>query len=311
MCPSMGQTRDTRARFGIVFANDGSFGMNCFNCGFNARFNVGSTISAKLVSYLQTIGVPDQDIRELKFTAYREKMEVMSDREPELSVSVRRSWKKSSLPEESRPISEWLLDNCNDPNFISVCQYALERKIYDLHKVYWTPVKTHQMNKRIIIPFYNYNVIVGYSARFYNNTHGKAIPKYFMDSPENFVYNLDEQHEGRQFCILCEGVLDAFQISGIACLGNKINDKQAEVINSLNKKIILCPDRDSSGSATIEAAINYGWLVSFPKWEEHVKDAAQAVNEYGKILTVKTILDGVEHNPLKIHVARKLDNYGG
>ena len=97
MCPSMGQTRDTRARFGIVFSNDGSFGMNCFNCGFNARFNVGSTISQKLVSYLQTIGVPDQDIRELKFTAYREKMDIISDREPEFSENRHgtTSWHRS------------------------------------------------------------------------------------------------------------------------------------------------------------------------------------------------------------------------
>ena len=129
--------------------------------------------------------------------------------------------------------------------------------------------------------------------------------------PDNFVYNLDEQHYDRKYCILCEGVIDAHLTSGIASLGNSINDKQVEVINSLKKTIILVPDRDSSGEGTIKVAVNNGWLVSFPKWGEEIKDAADAVEKYGKLLTVESILTSVVSNPLKIHVARKFDNFIG
>jgi hypothetical protein len=309
MCLTMGETKDTRGRFGITFSHDGSFGMNCFNCHYMIRWNVGSALSQKLISYFEMIGVPEHDIRELKFAAYREKENILTNQLPEISQVVRRTWKETELPEGSRSLNKWLSDECDDQDFISVCSYAIKRKIYDFDNVYWAKSSTNQLKKRLLFPFTNYGKIVGYTGRFIGEN--KSIPKYYNKMPDNFVYNLDEQTYDRKYCILCEGIIDAHLTSGIACLGNTINDKQVEVINSLKKTVILVPDRDNSGENTIKVAINNGWLVSFPKWGDDIKDSADAVEKYGKLLTVKSILNSVEHNPLKIHVARKFDNYKG
>lgn len=307
MCHTMGETKDTRGRFGITFSPDGSFGMNCFNCHYMVRWNVGSTLSQKLITYFQTIGVPENDISELKFAAYREKENVLSTQDPNIPLAVRRTWKEQELPHGSKSLTAWLNESCDDKDFLSVCSYAIKRNILDFDNVYWTSSSTNQFKKRLILPFTNYGKIVGYTGRYIGDN--KSIPKYHNNMPDHFVYNLDEQNYDRKFCILCEGVIDAKLTSGIACLGNTINDKQVEVINSLRKTVILVPDRDDSGENTIKVAINNGWLVSFPKWGDNVKDAADAVDQYGKLLTVKSILTSVVSNPLKIHVARKFDNY--
>ncbi len=309
MCLIMGETKDTKGRFGITFSHDGSFGANCFNCHYTIRWEIGSTISNKLASYFEMIGVPETDIRELKFAAHREKENIEVNEMPVISQVVRRTWKETELPEGAQSLNKWLYDKCNDQDFIAVCNYAIQREIYDFDSVYWVNTPTKQFKKRLFFPFTNYGKVVGYTGRFIGNN--KSIPKYYNNMPDNYVYNIDAQSSDRIHCILCEGVIDAFLTSGISCLGNSINSKQIEVINSLKKNIILCPDRDDGGDVTVKVAIDNGWGVAFPKWENDIKDAAEAVERYGKLLTVKSIMTSVIYNPLKIHVARKFDNYIG
>lgn len=309
MCLTMGETKDTRGRFGIIFSHDGSFGANCFNCHYTIRWEVGTLISQKLSSYFEMIGVSESDIRELRFAAHREKENIINNEMPEISQVVRRTWSERELPEGSRSLRQGLEDKNEDPDFLAVCQYAMQRGIYDFDNVYWSDEPLFQYKRRLIIPFTNYGKIVGHTGRFIGNN--KRVPKYYNDMPENYVHNMDAQTYERTNCILCEGVIDATLTSGISCLGNSINNKQIEVINSLKKNIILCPDRDDSGDPTIEVAIANGWGVSFPKWEDDIKDAADAVQRYGRLMTVKSIMSSVIYNPLKIHVARKFDNYIG
>ena len=308
VCQYRGESEDKRERFGIRFDHS-SFGMNCFNCKFQSRWEEGGAISKNLGWFLEHVGVPDAILAELKFNAHREKEERESFVLPESAFATKKAWVQKSLPPDAISLLDWANEGCDDPDFINVFNYAYGRKIEDFANFYWSPNKTFQMNKRLIIPFLYKNVIVGYTARYYNNTHAKQIPKYISDSPDSFVYNLDEQHHSRKYVILCEGALDAYIVSGIACLGNNINQKQVDVINNLNKKVILCPDRDMAGENTIKVAMENEWEVSFPNWGEGVKDASEAVNKYGKILTVQSILESTIKNPLKVYVSRKFDNF--
>ena len=119
---------------------------------------------------------------------------------------------------------------------------------------------------------------------------------------------MDAQCEDRPFVILYEGALDAYLCDGISPLGT-INETQAAIINSMSKRVIVCPDRDKEGQALIDMAVKHGWEVSIPAWEANVKDAGQAVQMYGKILTIRSILDRVFIDKLRIKLNRRKDTY--
>ena len=80
---------------------------------------------------------------------------------------------------------------------------------------------------------------------------------------------------------------------------------QAEVIETLDRDIIVVPDRDEAGKKMVEAALKYGWSVAFPEWESGVKDVADAVAKYGHTFTMQSILKNIESNSLKIKLVSK------
>ena len=77
--------------------------------------------------------------------------------------------------------------------------------------------------------------------------------------------------------VLCEGPFDAITVSGVSILGSEINDVQRELINNLNRQVIVVPDRDAPGEKLINQAIEFGWNVAFPEWDNKVEDVADAV----------------------------------
>ena len=65
------------------------------------------------------------------------------------------------------------------------------------------------------------------------------------------------------------------------------------------------PDRDKAGMAMVNAALKYGWSVAFPEWGAGIKDTADSVAKYGQLFTMRSILDGVQSNTLKIQLMSK------
>jgi hypothetical protein len=55
----------------------------------------------------------------------------------------------------------------------------------------------------------------------------------------------------------------------------------------------------------VDAALKYGWAVAFPDWENGIKDVADAVAKYGTLFTMRSILDSVQTNKLKIQLHSK------
>jgi hypothetical protein len=58
----------------------------------------------------------------------------------------------------------------------------------------------------------------------------------------------------------------------------------------------------------INDAIEYGWSVSFPVWQETCKDINEAVVKYGQLFVIKSILDAKETGKLKIELKKRLYN---
>jgi hypothetical protein len=190
-----------------------------------------------------------------------------------------------------------------------VKQYAHQRgvlKLYPLLYFNHTELKERfKWKDRMVIPFTHNGNLVGWSGR-HINPQDKNTPKYLSDQPEGYVFGLDNVHEEHQVTVLVEGALDAILINGISTLGNSISDEQAAQINKLGTTVIVCPDRDLPGKELIEAALKYGWQVSFPPWQPGIKDAGDAVAKYGRLLTVASIIAHSVQNPTKIRVKSQI-----
>jgi DNA primase len=119
------------------------------------------------------------------------------------------------------------------------------------------------------------------------------------------VFNLDRQHNNREFVICCEGPFDAISIDGCALLGAEIKDSQNWLLKQLGKEIILVPDKDHEGPKTVEQAVGFGWSVSMPEWPEGVKDVNDAVVKLGRLATLYLIISAKESNSLKIQLKAK------
>ena len=117
---------------------------------------------------------------------------------------------------------------------------------------------------------------------------------------------MDVQEWSRKFVIVTEGPFDAITVSGVSILGSEVNDTQRELIDGLNRKVILVPDRDRPGEKLVDQAIEFGWSVAFPEWANDVEDVADAVKTYGRLFTIQSILRSTESNKLKIDLKRKM-----
>ena len=313
LCHTQGHGKDTRHRFGIQF-NPQSIAMNCFNCGFSAGYTEGKDLSKAMKFFLRQIHVSEEFIKQLEFEIFRQKNQIHELREGDSEVnresrlkSLFQKWKTIELPKNSLRITEWLENGLVDPHFLKVVDYAIGRKIFNLDEFYWTPETEFQLNHRLIIPYYYRHNIVGFTSRLYYDTPDKSIPKYYQQCPTDFVYNLDPQQGWlRKYVIVNEGVLDAWSVDGVSILG-EIGQSKIDIINRLQKQIIVCPDRDKKGWDLVKVAIDNNWAVAFPKWPQNIKDAAKASEIYGRLLATHSIISTAVSGKEKIQLTWNIE----
>jgi len=303
-CVHNGEGADKRKRGGIMFNGDGTVSYHCFNCGYTASFIPGRNLSYKMRKLLGWFGMPNSEITKLALEALRIKEETVIDgNTPHVQLPV---FEKRELPVGARPFMEWhnwkaLEPSGLDPEFIRAVEYVVYDRGLDIgdYDFMWTCEGSYKT--RLIVPFYYQGDIVGYTAR----KLGDGSPKYITDSQPGYVFNLDGQGWDRQFVIVVEGPFDAISIGGVAVLRNEVNDQQAMLINSLQRQVIVVPDKDQSGEQLVTDAIKYGWTVAFPDWPDaDVKDVADAVKRYGKIYTMQKIIHSVTSG-IKIQLLAK------
>ena len=315
LCHTQGHGHDTRHRFGIQF-NPQSIAMNCFNCGFSAGYTEGKELSKSFKFFLSQLHINQKFIDQIEFEIFKQRNQIQSIREGGDTVvedkeskfrAMFQKWKPMELPDDSLPITEWLENGLDDPNFLCVVNYAVGRRFFNLDEFYWSPIREHNMHQRLIIPYYYKGKNVGFTSRLCYDLPDKSIPKYYQQCPPDFVYNLDPQQGwSRKYVIVTEGVLDAKVVDGVSVLG-EIGQGKIDIINRLQKEIIVCTDRDKKGSDLLDAAMENNWAVSFPKWEKGIKDAAKAAEKYGQLLTVHSIISSAIHGKTKIRVQWELD----
>lgn len=301
-CHHRGESVDTRGRGGIRSSGDQSIAYHCFNCGFKTSYQSGRPLSYRFRRLLGWMGADVNEINRLVIEALRWQTLVGVAPEPEQDQEPI-VFDERQLPEGSQSLTYWASTNeCPELlaeaiNYLDARACALER-----YQFYWSPNEKQKLSRRITIPFFWKGKVVGSTSRTFVDG---ITPKYLSDHPANFVFNLDEQTSKRKFVIVAEGPFDAMSIDGVATLTNDISEQQADLIEALNREIIVVPDWDRAGSKMIDRAVELGWSVAFPVWREQCKDLNDAVVKYGKLFVLKSILDSRESNRLKIKLMRK------
>lgn len=306
-CSHNGETADTRGRGGIK-TNNGQISYHCFNCGYKASFIPGRHLSFKFRKLLSWLGADDLTVRRLVIEAVRLR-EIIDPEELAKEPDEEIKYDARSLPDHAKNIVELAnFYNIGDYNnvpaeLLAAIEYVHRRSIdLDRYKFYWTPEEAYNLHRRIVIPYYYKNEIVGYTSR---SIVDGIKPKYWSSHPADFVFNLDQQQSNWKFVIVCEGPFDAMSVDGVALSGSEVSNIQVDQIDRLQREVIVVPDRDRAGRKLIDRAIEAGWTVSFPVWQENCKDINEAVVNYGKLFVIKSILAGKESSRLKIELKKK------
>lgn len=296
-CHHRGHSQDTRKRGGLRF--DNGIVYNCFNCKYTASWIPGRALTEKFKSLCKWMGASDDDVNTMIFEALKTESPEYEHKLEEVKVM----FEPKELPDGSMSINEWV-NSAYLPDISEdigpVIDYVYSRG-YDAlsDNFYWSPSPGYI--DRVIIPFIYEGKIVGNTAR--KITNGK--PKYLSDQHSHFVFNVDAQQEENRYIFVCEGPFDALSVGGVALLTNDIADQQARIINGLGKEVIVIPDQDSAGLNLVKRAIEYGWSVAFPNWDDDVKDCADAVSRYGKLFVLVDAIKTAQHGEIKITMARK------
>jgi hypothetical protein len=305
-CVYNGETADTRGRGGIK-TNAGAVSYHCFNCGYTASFVPGRHLTYKFRKLLAWFGADDNTVRRLVIEAVRLKDIIAPEeiREPEQEIR----FEARTLPAEARELNElnafYLLGNYQQvpAEYLAAVEYIARRQIdINKYKLYWTPEEAYNLHRRIVVPFYYQGNIIGYTSRAIVDG---IKPKYYSNHPADTVFNIDTQQPNWQFVLVCEGPFDAMSVDGVAVSGSEISDQQAELIDRLQREVIVVPDADQASKKFVDRAVELGWTVSFPVWMETCKDINEAVVKYGKLFVIKAILDARESRRLKIELKKK------
>ena len=280
-CTHNGESQDKRGRGGLLMSNDCDWSYHCFNCNFKTGFTLGKPIGIKAEKLLTWLGVGVGDINQLRLDSFRYKSipDMISEGSDATVTNV--EFDEVKLPDGARLISK------DDTKYVD---YLSSRGLqHNQYNFMITPDDKFRNKNRIIIPYTNNGKNVGHTSRFLDNYK----PKYLNEQQQGYIFGLDLQSDKWEYAIVVEGILDAISIDGFAVMHNKISDMQAQQLNQLHKKIIVVPDHDKPGLKLIDDAIKHGFSVSFPPWDDDVKDVNDAVIKNGKIRTLMEIVNNV------------------
>jgi len=305
-CIYNGETQDKKKRGGIMAGADGTISYHCFNCGYKASYVIGRKLTQKMRTFMGYIGIADDTIKKLAIEAMRHEE---GDTKYEKKKFV--SFHKKQMPKNTHSLDVWLekyvAKDLTAPQYNKIDGLLNYLKVRGIDPTWYdfmySPDMYFNFNQRLIIPFYWRGDVVGYTGRLFEDIEKV---KYVTDVQPGYVFNMDTQDWTRKFVIVTEGPFDAITVSGVSILGSEINDVQRELINNLNRQVIVVPDRDAPGEKLINQAIEFGWSVAFPEWDKTVDDVADAVLKYGRLFTIQSILKSTESSKLKIDLKRKM-----
>lgn len=290
VCVQNGQARpDTKHRGGIKFEQD-RVGYHCFNCGYTTGWRPGQRLGIKLIKFMRAVGVDEGEIQRLKIQLWEQ---VVEDEHTVHEPFKRPVWPEIEFPWEIKDIT------------LEAAEYLDQRGVLELAEWLTSPSAAQGMNRRVILPFFDDAKLVGYNARWIGEVP-KGTAKIIASRPASFVFNLGHQSQTRKYTLVLEGEYDALSLDGVAIMTNSISPEQAKIVEDIDNEPVVLPDRDRAGLQLALQAAELGWSVSFPEWPEGIKDANQAVQQFGRAAVLQSVISAIETSPLKIKlIARR------
>ena len=295
-CIYNNQSADKRGRGGLISTEE-SVTYSCFNCNFKCGYRAGQVLSSRFRNLLIWLGSDKSLIDKLAIEAVKIKDDMAG---AQINIA-RRIPTIISFNDINLPDGSIRLDSTNSDHQTHIDYLASRGLTESSYEYYVTPEALGRNKNRIIIPYYYDKRLVGYTSRFYDNHK----PKYVQESQRGYVFNIDAQRDDFEVCILVEGQFDAISIGACAYMGSTINDDQVTIIGRLNRKVIVVPDKDVSGMSICDRALQLGYQVSIPSWNDDVKDVNDAVKRYGKLATLLSIIQSATTNKIKIEMEKK------
>ena len=292
VCQHKGHKPDRRQRGGIIIVDDG-FIFSCFNCNHKAGWQPGKLLSKNTKELFLWLGLTESELGQLSLEALKEK-----DGVPAAQRTFSLQLNAVDLPEDCMPVMKWINEGCEEEALANIVEYITKERGLSLDDYNWHWSPSSGYADRVILPFYNYGTIVGWTGR--KITPGK--PKYLTHSQNGYVFNLDAQKYENMYTIIVEGQFDAIAVNGAAIMHNNPSEVQCARINALYTEKIVVPDRDKAGAVMLKAAIKHGWSMSLPPWGDDIKDVADAVKRYGKMYVLSSILNYKTSSKARIEI---------
>lgn len=293
-CQHNGNSQDRRQRGGLKLTNQG-WSYHCFNCNYTASFVLGRSLSYKAKKLLTWFNVPERDIEMLNIESLRHRSieGILDDRVQTATLLQGIDFEERDLP----PAAELIT-----PELPRYWNYIKERCVPDDYPL-MTQIRTDGIRwtrPGVIVPFTYNNKIVGWTQRFLDNHN----PRYLSEAQPGYVFGIDLQKPHWQHVLVMEGIFDALSVSGLAVMHSTVSDAQARLIHSLGREVTVVPDRDRAGLELVDRALELGWAVSIPKWQD-CKDVNDAVKKYGRLATVLSIMQARETSRIKIELRKR------
>lgn len=290
-CENYGhEFQDKKHRGNIIFTDNG-FTYNCFNCHFSCSFRLGQYFSKKTLQWLKWLEISPKDLNDLLLMV-REYNESNTSQTIDKPIIKKREIRQ--IPSEYKSIQQSLYNNDKSKTLQTVVQYLYQRnsRLLEWSELYWA-----ENRNNFLIPCKEYGEIVGYSLRSLNDN---SPSKYLHYIPQGYVFNYDNLLKDRKYEILVEGQLDALAINGVAYLSSTLTPDRLKRIQSFSndKELIICPDRDNAGKKIVQQVLdeNLPFSIAFPNWIKGIKDCEEAVQKYGRLYTIYSIIASKESN---------------
>ncbi|MBU8542020.1 hypothetical protein, partial [Falsiroseomonas tokyonensis] len=209
LCVARGEARPDQRQRCAVWVGAVSVGYSCFNCSAKGKYEVGGRLSKAMQELMSALGVPEVRIMAAasraattaRMTAGRTDLPL-----PSRLVSQPIAPVTASLPPGARPLLDWIAEECQQADLWTVAKYLISRgdDIATATPYYWTPLRDHDLNLRLIVPYLSRGRVVGWTARAAASC---VMPKYWSSAiSQGFMFNGDVLSMAkRKFVIVTEG----------------------------------------------------------------------------------------------------------
>jgi Zn ribbon nucleic-acid-binding protein len=277
---------DYQERMGIKLEGD-TIGVNCFNCGFGARYSENDTkINKKFKEFLIALNIPVEEIENasnLKFFAPKEPDIISLETINKINLFTA----PVQLPKQCKRIS--------DDNYPLLNAYLKSRNLSNADYPFYGSDDKFFSN-RVIIPFYRSGQLIYWQARSIIKDEKR---RYINSdtSKEAVLFNFDQLYaKSDKKLFVTEGVIDALHVNGVSIIGSKLNEAKIELLKQSRRELIFVIDHNKNGFNLAESVIKYNLgKITTPGSNTSNKefDIDESIKTYGKLWTIYRLVQNI------------------